>query len=226
MDGRDITNANSGYNPQNPFANRDPRLAATVLYNGASYRGRAVETFRPNGLDSPDGPESFNTSPTGYYLRKFMDESRDLGSATGSQAPWIYFRLGEVLLNYAEAQNEAAGPDASVYDAVNRIRARASMPNLPVGLTQTQMRDRIRHERQVELAYEEHRYYDVRRWRIANRTENLPVRGVAITKDASGALQYSFPTVQERRFNDRNYFLPIPLKETQANPNLVQNTGY
>ncbi len=226
LDGRPITEANSGYDPQNPYANRDPRLAATVLYNGAPYRGRTLETFRPGGLDSPEGPESFNTSPTGYYLRKFINESRDLGSATGSQAPWIYFRLGEVLLNYAEAQNEAVGPDASVYSAVNRVRARVSMPALPAGLTQTQMRERLQRERQVELAYEEHRYYDVRRWRIANTTENLSARGASITKDVSGKLQYAYPTVQERRFNDRNYFLPIPLKETQANPNLVQNAGY
>lgn len=173
MDGQPITNPGSGYNPQNPYANRDPRLAATVLYNGAPYRGRAVETFRPGGLDSPDGPESFNTSPTGYYLRKFINEARDLGASSSSQAPWIYFRLGEVLLNYAEAQNEAAGPDASVYRAINQVRARVSMPALPTVLTQAQMRERIRRERQVELAYEEHRYYDVRRWKIANTTENV-----------------------------------------------------
>ena len=226
MDGRSITETGSNYNPQNPYANRDPRLAATVLYNGAPYRGRALETFRPGGLDSPDGPESFNTSPTGYYLRKFINESRDLGAANSSQAPWIYFRLGEVLLNYAEAQNEATGPDASVYRTVNQVRARAALPALPTGLTQAQMRERIRHERRIELAYEEHRYYDVRRWKIANTTENIPIRSVSITKDATGKLQYDYPTIQERRFNDRNYFLPIPLKETQANPNLTQNAGY
>ena len=226
MDGQPITAAGTKYDPQNPYANRDPRLAATVLYNGAPYRGRALETFRPGGLDSPDGPESFNTSPTGYYLRKFMNEARDLGASTSSQAPWIYFRLGEVLLNYAEAQNEAVGPDASVYNAVNQIRSRSSMPALPTGLSQAQMRERIQRERHVELAYEEHRYYDVRRWKIANTTDNLPVRGVSITKDAAGKLRYEYPTVQERRFNDRNYFLPIPLKETQANPGLTQNSGY
>ncbi|RYF63926.1 MAG: RagB/SusD family nutrient uptake outer membrane protein [Cytophagaceae bacterium] len=226
MDGLPITAAGSGYDPQNPYVNRDPRLAATILYNGAPYRGRAVETFRPGGLDSPDGPESFNTSPTGYYLRKFMNESRDFGSASGSQAPWIYFRLGEIILNYAEAQNEAIGPDASVYIAINQIRTRASMPALPAGLTQAQMRERIRQERQVELAFEEHRYYDVRRWKIAPTTENLPIRRANIIKEGSGKLRYEYPSVQERRFSDRNYFLPIPLKETQANPSLVQNPGY
>lgn len=226
MDGLTITAAGSGYDPQNPYVNRDPRLAATILYNGAPYRGRAVETFRPGGLDSPDGPESFNTSPTGYYLRKFMNESRDFGSASGSQAPWIYFRLGEIILNYAEAQNEAIGPDASVYSAINQLRNRASMPALPAGLTQAQMRERIRQERQVELAFEEHRYYDVRRWKIAPTTENRPIRRANITKDGSGKLRYEYPSVQERRFSDRNYFLPIPLKETQANPSLVQNPGY
>lgn len=227
MDGTAITDANSRYDPQNPYVNRDPRFYATVLFNGAPYRGRTIETFTPNGLDSPDGPEAFNTSLTGYYLRKFISEGRALGDANnGSQAPWVYFRLGEMLLNYAEAQNEAAGPDASVYDAVNQLRARVSMPPLPAGLTQAHLRLRLRRERQVELAYEEHRYYDVRRWKIANVTENQPARGVQITKDASGKLTYTYSTVQERRFADRNYFLPIPLKETQSNPNLTQNPGF
>ncbi len=226
MDGRAITDANSGYDPQNPYLNRDPRFYATVLFNGVPYRGRTIQVFQPGGLDSPDGPEAFNTTLTGYYLRKFITEGRGLGDAKGSPAPWIYFRLGEMLLNYAESRNEAAGPDATVYDAVNQLRARVSMPALPTGLIQAQMRDRIRRERQVELAYEEHRYYDVRRWRIAGATENQPVRGVTVTKSTAGALRYSYQTVQERRFGDRNYFLPIPLKETQANPNLRQNPGF
>ena len=226
MDGQAITDVNSGYNPQNPYVNRDPRFYATVLFNGAPYRGRTVQIFQPGGLDGPDGPEAFNTTLTGYYLRKFITEGRGLGDANGSPAPWIYFRLGELLLNYAEARNEAAGPDASVYDAVNQLRARVSMPALPTGLTQAQLRDRIRRERQVELAYEEHRYYDVRRWRIADVTENQPVRGVTVTKDAAGTLRYTYQTVQERRFGDRNYLLPIPLKETQANPALQQNPGF
>ncbi|MBO0935376.1 RagB/SusD family nutrient uptake outer membrane protein [Fibrella sp. HMF5335] len=224
--GKAITDASSGYDPQNPYVNRDPRFYATVLYNGAPYRGRAVETFMPGGKDSPDGPEPFNTSLTGYYLRKFINENRAFSASVGSQSPWIYFRLGEVLLNYAEAQNEAVGPDASVYDAVNQLRVRAKMPPLPTGLSQSQMRDRIRRERQVELAYEEHRYYDVRRWGIAAQTENQPVRGVSITRDAGGKLTYTYTSVQERRYADRNLFLPIPLKEVQANPKLAQNPGY
>lgn len=221
-----IQEAGSGYDPQNPYVHRDPRLYATVLYNGAPYRGRTIEIFQPGGLDGPDGPEAFNTTPTGYYLRKFISESRDLGDANGSQAPWVYFRLGEMLLNYAEARNEAAGPDASVYAALNQLRARVAMPALPTGLSQDQLRARIWQERQVELAYEEHRYYDVRRWRIAGTTENRPVGGVRATQDAGGKLQYTYQTVQERRFGDRNYFLPIPLKETQVNPKLIQNPGY
>ncbi len=225
-DGKAISDPTSGYDAQNPYVNRDSRLAATVLYNGVQYRGRAVETFTPGGKDSPDGPEPFNTSLTGYYLRKFINEGRAFSAPVGSQAPWIYFRLGEMLLNYAEAQNEAVGPDASVYSAVNQIRTRAKMPALPTGLTQVQMRECIRRERQVELAYEEHRYYDVRRWRIAAQTENQPVRGVNITRDATGKLTYTYINVQERRFADRNYYLPIPLKETQANPKLQQNQGY
>ena len=225
-DGKAIGEAASGYNPQSPYVNRDPRFYATVLYNGTAYRGRAVETFTPGGKDSPDGPEPFNTSLTGYYLRKFMNENRALSAPVGTQSPWIYFRLGEVLLNYAEAQNEAVGPDASVYNAVNQVRARAKMPPFPAGLAQGQMRTRIRNERQVELAYEEHRYYDVRRWRVASQTENQPARGVTITRDATGKLTYNYISAQERRFADRNYYLPIPLKEIQASPKLLQNPGY
>ena len=155
-----------------------------------------------------------------------MNETRSFRDATGSQSPWIYFRLGEVLLNYAEAQNEAVGPDATVYSAVNQLRARAKMPNVPAGLTQVQMREAIRRERQVELAFEEHRFYDVRRWRIADQTENQPARGVAVTKNAAGTFVYTPIVVQQRRFQERNYRLPIPFKEIQANPNLVQNQGY
>jgi starch-binding outer membrane protein, SusD/RagB family len=227
--GKPISDPTSGYDPQRPYANRDPRLAATVLYNGSTYRGRTIETFTPDGLDSPDGPdgpEPWNTSTTGYYLRKFMNENRDFRDAAGSQAPWIYFRLGEVLLNYAEAQNEATGPDASVYEAINRIRARARMPNVPAGLSQAQLREAIRRERQVELAFEEHRFYDVRRWQIAEQTENEPARGVAVTRNAAGVVSYTPIVVQQRRFQVRNYRLPIPVKEIQANPNLQQNEGW
>ncbi|HSC38575.1 MAG TPA: RagB/SusD family nutrient uptake outer membrane protein, partial [Chitinophagaceae bacterium] len=190
--GKDITDASSGYDATKPYANRDARFYATILYNGASYRGSTIDIYTPGGKDSKDGPSNWNTTKTGYYLRKFMNDKNVIDNPWNStgQQPWIYIRYAEVLLNYAEAQNEAVGPDASVYAAVNQIRQRASvgLPPLVAGLSQTQMRNAIRNERRVELAFEEHRFYDVRRWKIADVVENTPAGGMLVGKDSGGNL--------------------------------------
>ncbi|MBC3539145.1 RagB/SusD family nutrient uptake outer membrane protein [Rufibacter sp. H-1] len=229
--GKMISDQTSGYNPQNPYADRDPRFYATILYNGAPYRGRAVETFTPGGKDSKDGPSNWNTSQTGYYLRKFMDETNPIQNPwnVAGRQPWIYFRYAEILLNYAEAQNEAVGPDATVYEAINLIRQRpeVSMPALPAGLSQAEMRERIRHERQVELAYEEHRFYDVRRWLIAEQTENVPAYGMEITKQGTNFVFNRKVALEGRSFQNKHYWLPIPRAEIQASGGkLEQNPGY
>jgi len=215
-----------------PYENRDPRFYETILYNGAPYRDREVETFIPGGRDSQDGPSNWNTSKSGYYLRKFINEElpiRNPWEVAGTQN-WIYFRYAEVLLNYAEAQNEAVGPDASVYEAVNAIRNRpgVEMPALPAGLSQDQMRERIHHERRIELAFEEHRFYDVRRWMVAEVTENVPAYGIEITKAEDGSLTYERKVaLNGRSFEPRHYWLPIPRAEILASDNqLVQNPGY
>lgn len=227
--GLKITDPGSGYNSQNPYVNRDPRFYATILYNGAMFRGREVETFMPGGKDSPDGNGSWNTSPTGYSMRKFGDETVDINDWSNmGKAPWKYFRFAEILLNYAEAKNEVAGPDASVYDAVNRIRHRAGMPDLPSGLTKDGMRDRIRNERRIELAYEEHRYFDVRRWMIATTTENREAGGILIQKADDGTLTFS-PKValSGKSFKQQHYWFPIPQDEINAsNGKLEQNPNY
>ncbi len=225
-DGKAITEAGSGYNANDPYSKRDPRLAATFLYNGAMYHGRAIETFLPGGKDTKDGIEPWNTSLTGYYIRKFMYEDASISDGDNyGNNHWIFSRYGEILLNYAEAINEAEGP-AKAYPAVNAVRKRADMPDLPAGLTQAQMRERLRHERRIELAYEEHRFYDVRRWKIAVETDSKPITGIDIRKDASGKLTYTSQTIQERKFLEKHYWLPIPLKEVQANAKIKQNPGY
>lgn len=212
-----------------PYANRDPRFYATILYNGAEYRGRAVETFEPNGLDSKDGPDNWNASKTGYYLRKFIDEELPISNpwdVAGTQ-PWIYLRYAEILLNYAEAQNEFAGPDATVYNAINLIRGRAGMPELPLNLTQDEMREYIHGERRVELAFEEHRFYDVRRWKIAMETANVPAYGIQITKDGADLTYTRKIALDGRHFEEKHYWLPIPREEIQAsNDKLQQNPHY
>ncbi|WP_149244128.1 RagB/SusD family nutrient uptake outer membrane protein [Dyadobacter sp. 32] len=231
MDGTKITDAVTSYDPQNPYKNRDPRFYSTILYNGASYRNSTIETFTPGGKDSKDGPSNWNTSKTGYYLRKFMNDNLPIDNpwdVAGTQT-WIYFRYAEILLNYAEAQNEATGPDASVYAAINAIRQRTgvNMPVIPAGLTQAQMRDRIRNERRIELAFEEHRFYDVRRWKIAAEKENVPAYGIEIGKSGTAFTYKKKEALTGKSFAEKQYWLPIPRAEIQASNNkLKQNQGY
>jgi len=237
--GLPANSSNPLYNPATPYANRDPRFAATVLYNGASYRERNVETFIPGGKDSKDGSDNWNTTKTGYYLKKFMNDAYPLQNPWGNAGfqPWIYIRYAEILLNFAEAANEAYGPDAvpsgasyTARQAVNMIRARqgVNMPAIASGISQTDMRTAIRYERQVELAFEEHRFYDVRRWKIADVTENLPMRGMIITKNTDGTFTYTPKIALDgRKFETKHYWLPIPRAEILASNNqLEQNPGY
>lgn len=245
VDVYDLTNglpantSNPLYNPAKPYENRDPRFKATILYNGAAYRERNIETFIPGGKDSRDGNDNWNTTKTGYYLKKFMNDAYPLQNPWGNAGfqPWIYIRYAEVLLNFAEAANEAYGPDAvpagssfSARQAINMIRSRASvnMPDLAAGMAQTDMRTAIRHERQIELAFEEHRFYDVRRWKIADVTENLPSRGVVITKNNDGTFTFTSKIALDgRKFETKHYWLPIPRTEILASGNqLQQNPNY
>lgn len=214
-----------------PYENRDPRFYESILYNGRTYKDRKIETFKPGGLDSSEGKDNWNTSKTGYYLKKFVREDLPIVNPwdVGGVQNWIYMRYGEILLNYAEAQNEAVGPDQSVYDAINAIRSRTgvNIPNLPLGLSQIQMRNRIRHERRIELAFEEHRYYDVRRWMIADVTENVAAKGIDITKNADGTFKYAVKTSLTRTFLTQHYWLPIPRSEIlSSNNKLEQNPKY
>jgi hypothetical protein len=236
--GKAISDPTSGYDPQNPYVGRDKRFYATVLHNGASYRGNTIETFLPGGKDSKDGPDNWNTSKTGYYLKKYMNDAYPLQNPWGNAGfqPWYYIRYAEVLLNFAEAANEAFGADVvpsgstlSARTAVNLVRQRAgvNMPALAAGLSQSQMRDAIRYERRVELAFEEHRFYDVRRWKIAEITENKPAGGITITKNGSTLTYATKVALDGRKFETKHYWLPVPRAEIQASNNKIQqNSGY
>jgi hypothetical protein len=238
MDGSAITDAGTSYDPTHPYDNRDPRFYATILYNGASYRGSTVEIFTPGGKDSKDGPDNWNTSKTGYYLKKFMNDAYPLQNPWGNAGfqPWIYMRYAEVLLNYAEAANEAYGPDVvppgatfTARAAVNQVRARSSvnMPAIAAGVSQTQLRDLLRYERRVELAFEEHRFYDVRRWKIADITENKPAGGILIGKSGNNFTYTPKVALDGRHFEPQHYWLPIPRAEILASDNKIkQNDKY
>ncbi len=179
--GYPIDDPRSGYNPENPYKSRDPRMEYTISYNGLKFSGTPIETF-------VGGKDGLNKTPTatrtGYYMRKFIDQNLDLSKDQKRRRPWILFRYAEILLNYAEAMNEyLEAPDQSVYDAVNQIRKRAKIPqlNIRMELSKEEMRERIRNERRVELAFEEHRFWDVRRWNEGNTYFNRPIHGMRIT---------------------------------------------
>lgn len=223
--GKMIGETGSGYVASNPYADRDPRFDKSILYNGTPFKGRPVENFT-GGKDMPTS----NPSPTGFYIRKFIAEDFDYNKDpnTTSSTNWIVMRYAEVLLNYAEAQNEAIGPDDSVYEMMNKIRKRVNMPELPEGLDQVQMREKIRHERRIELAFEDqNRYNDLRRWKTAATILNRSVNGVTIKKETNGTFTYTAKLAGSRVFTDKNYWLPIPLTEITTNENLKpQNPGW
>jgi hypothetical protein len=222
--GKPITDPTSGYNLQNPYLNRDSRLDNTVLRNGTIWKGATIETFEGGNANSSSNNDRSRTS---YGLKKFMDQSLVTADQVyqGQDNNWIFYRYADILLIYAEAQNEAIGPDASVYAAINQVRARANQPGLPAGLSQSQMRDRIRNERRVELVFEEHRFWDIRRWKLGMTYFNAPVNKMKIVKN--GAItNYSVEVYENRTYKEYQNVFPIPQFEMDKNSKLIQNTGY
>jgi starch-binding outer membrane protein, SusD/RagB family len=219
--GKPISDPTSGYNPQDPYKDRDARLDQTVTRNGSPWKGVIVQTFKGGNANAS------GTNPTNYGLKKFLDESLTTSAQTyqGQDNNWIFLRFGEVLLNYAEAQNEAVGPDASVYDAINQVRARAGQPNLATGLSQKDMREKIKNERRVELVYEEHRFWDVRRWKEGMTYFNAPVYKMEIIKNGN-TTEYTKKLYEQRTFKEYQNVFPIPQFEMDKNKKLQQNQGY
>lgn len=218
--GNQIVNPASGYDPQNPYVNRDPRFYQSILYHGAMWQGRAID-IAPGGADNVTIGAIQRVN---YFTRKYLLESHNLFTDAGNAyRRFAIIRLAELYLNYAEALNEAEGPTPAVYQAVNTIRSRSGMPDLPAGLSKEDMRTRIRHERKIELAFEDHRFWDVRRWKIAEIIDNGPVHKVVV--NASG--KYTYPVHQTRVFDKRKHYLfPIPQSELDKNPNMTQNPGW
>lgn len=222
INGMFIDETGSGYNPDKPYTGRDPRMAYTITYNGLKFGGTAVETY-------VGGKDGLNKTPTatrtGYYMRKFIDQNLNLSKDEKRRRPWIFFRYAEILLNYAEAMNEYSDvPDKSVYDAINAVRKRAGIKQLTLGsLSKEDMRKRIRNERRVELAFEEHRFWDVRRWNEGDKYFNKPVHGMRITKDDNDDLSYEVFPVEDRVFYPKMNYYPIPQSELFKNKMLKQN---
>lgn len=248
----------------NPYANRDPRLYATIMYDGAPWKPRPSDAkdpanqiqtgaydlldekgvlFNRKGLDTRSSSiEDWNGSRTGYYMRKFIDPNPGLYDNTDRQnIPWPFIRVTENVFNYIEASIEL-GQDAVALEWLNKIRFRAGMPALKV--TGTALRDAYRHEKRIEMAYEEHRYHDARRWMIAESTLGRPLQYInVIGKFKPGksmkepyhydptVYDYTYTPVEEkshenRKWVDKMYFRPFSRDEINRNASLVQNPGY
>lgn len=227
--GKPISDPTSGYNPQLPYANRDPRLAANVLYNDLPWQGRKIEMWS-GGKDYLSGNVTYTA--TRYYSRKLWPEPYVRNVTGTALLNFVFFRYAEILLNYAEAQNEAVGPDASVYAAINQIRARTSvaMPALPIGLNQDQMRQRIRNERAVELAFEDFRWYDIMRWKAGPEIVAQPMYGMNVVRNANGTFNYNrelLPANMQKVYLDYMHRYPIPRSEIYKSKGiLLQNSGW
>lgn len=212
----------------NPYANRDPRFAKIIAYNGSKLMTKTIETFQ-GGLN---GSPINGATLTGYYLKKYIDETVSLSAITPIKKPhhYVLFRYAEILLNYAEALNEWKGPDykdvtyvISAREALNRIRTYAGMPVITGDNSQEAFRNRVRNERRIELAFEDHRFWDIRRWKTGDVVKTI--NGIRITKNGT-VFVYSTQKIQDRVWDDKMYLYPIPQSEIYMNRNLKQNTGW
>ena len=221
----------------NPYVNRDPRFYATILYDGAKWMTRNVETYfdvdgngniTGGGKDTKFGNDSWNASPTGYNMKKFMDEGYALNSWNFCARNWIHLRMAELYLNKAEALYYT-GDEEGAREALKPVRQRAGMP--AVTATGTDLLEAIKNERRIEFAFEEHRYFDVRRWKEAPKYFGSTVHAITIKKYPDGKKTYEVDKLRsdvggDRKWDDKMYWLPIPKSEMDKNPNLVQNPGY
>lgn len=232
--GYPIGHPQANYDPENPYAQRDPRLELNVLYNGENFLGDPLETFI-GGRDSKE--KNYNATRTGYYVRKWLAlenllEPENLGS---QHHYYVLFRKTELLLNFAEASNEAYGPlgigegnSMSALDAMKMIRKKAGINNQDYVISiaasgQKEFRKLIQNERRIELAFENHRFFDMRRWLLPL---NEDVNGVKITKTADDSFSFQEYKVEARPFNQlRDYYLPIPYDE-QIKSDLINNLGW
>jgi hypothetical protein len=234
--GKPITDPTSGYDPNNPYANRDPRLAATILYPGEAFKqaGATANTYYdPLDASSPDYYASGNnTSPSGYVVKKYTSNLSDFDNLWQSGLNMTVIRYAEVLLTDAEAKIESGAIDASVYQDINQVRNRAGMPSVDQSVynTQASLRALVRNERRVEFAFEGLRFFDIQRWKIGAQAMNGPAYGAKVGTVNSSTGAYTITgaplSLENRVFADKNYLWPIPQSEIDLDKNLKQNPGY
>ena len=221
--------ANTQYNVNDPYRNRDSRLFSTIYCNGVFHNltSNTLPVWTYDGGNAGISQTNNRFTRTGYYLRKFIDYTST--KTANKDGYWRYFRMAEMYLNYAEAEFYANGVTVNAINAVNVVRKRAGLPDLPAGISATDFELRLRNERRVEFAFEEHRYYDVRRWKIQDKVEGL-VTGMKITQTAPNIFAYERVVVGRRPVTAEKYLMwPIPnaeqLKYAQVGVD-YQNKGW
>lgn len=237
LSGYPINDPRSGYDPKNPYSNRDPRLAAYVVYNGSTVGvnntviNTAADATTKDGINKVNG----SSTRTGYYLRKLLRQDVNLDPTVNSKqyhyTPRI--RYTEIFLNYAEAANEAYGPlgkgshNYSAYDVVKALRSRAGIVNddylESIKNDKDKMRELIRNERRIELSFEGFRFWDLRRWKLS---QNETAKGMSITVNATGTKTYSVVDVETRNYKDYMIYGPVPYSEVLKFSALQQNQGW
>ena len=217
-------------NATNPYLKRDPRLSQYVVTQGSTWNNRIMD----NTTGGIDDMSKSNTSKTGYYLKKFLNPNLNLLNNQTVVHNWVVFRYAEILLNYAEAMNELYGPDnnpnglsLTAKQALNLVRTRSDLANVTTSDPNT-FRIAVKHERRIELAFENHRYWDLLRWKDAEIILNQPIQGVSVTKNTDGTCSYQVRNVGTRIFDaNKMYYYPIPQSEiSKSNGVLVQNPNW
>jgi len=218
------------YDPMNPNADREMRFYADLLFNGANFRGRDIEYYLsedvdtyPHGLDSPEGLGNVqHSSKTGYNIRKFQDESVEVSGGISPNRPYILYRLAEVYLNYAEAMYHV-GDEGVAREFLNKVSTRALQPEITA--SGEALLEAIRRERRVELCFEGHNFFDERRWMVEEHL-GFDIMGHRWTLKADGALEFEEVMVVNRPYFEKHYYLPIPQTEIEKAPSMEQNAGY
>ncbi len=212
--GKMISDSGSGYDPQNPYKNRSQRFYDSIIYNGSVWQGDTVWT-QMGGNNQIDLGSQSDISNTGYYTRKYLDKTvSEAANVRNGKSPenYIFFRYAGVLLGYAEAENEANGPVASVYSAVDQVRARVGLPSIENtygSVSQSKMRDIIHNEWAAEFCFEGKSWYNLRRWKDL-AWFNSPLYGMQITPQSNGTKTYQQVKIADRTWYSYQFLMPIP----------------
>jgi len=231
-DGKPRGESKYTYDPQHPYDNRDARLEYTVLHQGSQWLNTLLDTYQ-GGTNNPSGSGRYNR--TSYYLGKFMNDFKMANEYGSHTELWVYFRYAEILLNFAEAANESDARDAYMNDIMKYLgilRKRAGIEagsdglyGLDPTMSREALREVIHNERRCELAFEEHRFFDIRRWREAETIFQQPLQGMQVVK---GTTQTAYTPIDILTVNwtDKMYLYPIPYTEVNKNSNMVQNPNW